>query len=75
LTDTQDVLFVSMIVDPELTEMATEARRRLEAGAPEQNLAAATLLRDTKPLLKTKRQREIAEELALDFEKQAASRS
>ncbi len=60
-----------MALDEELRVTIDESRERLAAMSPGENRRAAALLRDTKPLLYTGRQRELAEELAAEFEQSA----
>ncbi len=62
-------------MDEDLRRSVEESRKRLAAMTPEQNLAAARVARDAKPLLATDRQRELAEEAAKRFEERAAQSS
>lgn len=51
---------------------AEKSRARVGSMTPTESLRAAALLRDVKPSLETGRQRELAEELAREFEERAA---
>jgi hypothetical protein len=62
-----------MPVGDELRLRIEESRRELHQMTPQESLAAAALLRDVKPILETDRQRELAEELAGEFEARAAA--
>jgi hypothetical protein len=64
-----------MVLGPEWQRLVTEARAELAAMSPEECVGCAGLLRDVKPSLTSERQREIAEEIARDFEARAAASS
>jgi len=58
-------------VPKELLEAAELARAELAARTPEENRRTAVFIREAAPILKTQRQREIAEEMAQSFEARA----
>jgi hypothetical protein len=62
------------MLSEDLNAAVEAARREAAEATPEHNLRAAALLREAKPLLNTERQREIAEELAVEFEARNANR-
>ncbi len=62
-----------MLSEKQLATLA-ECERELAEATPEHNLRTAALLREVKPLLKSERQREIAEEMACSFEARNAMR-
>jgi hypothetical protein len=59
-------------LDRELLQRIERGERLVAAMAPEACSAAAAVLRDAKPRLASERQRELAEEMAVSFEAQAA---
>ena len=58
-----------------LRRKAEEGERRLASATPAVNLRTASMLREVKPMLKTARAREIAEEMAQEFEQRAVAQS
>jgi hypothetical protein len=54
--------------------MLAECDREEAEATPEQNLRAAALAREVKPLMKDRQGREIAEEIACSFEARNATR-
>ena len=66
---------MTMGLDPELELAAERARREREAMTPEECVRTAAFIRDSARRLTSERQREIAEEAAAQFDRQAAAYS
>jgi hypothetical protein len=64
-----------MGLEPGLVQRIAERDRRLEAMTAEACIATASMLRDAKPRVQSDRQRELAEEIAAEFEARAATRA
>jgi hypothetical protein len=62
-------------LDRDLLQRIERREPRLAEMTPEAFLATAEMLRDAKPRLTSERQRELAEEMAVSFEVQAARAS
>lgn len=63
---------MAVALSPERQQAIADARAEVAAMTPERCLGAAALARRVKPMLTSERQREIAEQLAREFEAQAA---
>jgi hypothetical protein len=61
------------MLSEETRAMVAAARHELAEATPEQNRRTAALLREVRPKLTSRRQREIAEDIAKKFEERAAS--
>lgn len=59
----------------EVRRETEEIERRLASRPPEAHLRSAALLREVVPQLRAARQRELAEELACEFEQRALAQS
>jgi hypothetical protein len=59
----------------ELLERIEEREKRVEAMTAQECVTAASMLRQAKPRLGTNRQRELADEMASQFEAQAATKA
>jgi hypothetical protein len=61
-----------MALDRDLLQRIERRENRVAEMTPEACIAAAAVLREAKPRLTSQRQRELAEEMAVSFEAQAA---
>ncbi len=60
-------------IDQELVQRVEEREKHLQEITAEECAAAASMLREVKPQLGTDRQRELADEMAAEFEARAAT--
>lgn len=62
-------------VDRDLVDRVAAREKRVEAMTPEARIAAASILHDAKERLGSHRQRELADEIAADFEARATAKA